>query len=74
MTSRRRLFRQDKRKGGNSETTEKNIGQSKLSNHKLRIVDAFQKRINLADVAIKQQPWKFSQLEALVAGKDRHRG
>ena len=27
----------------------KNIGQSKLSNHKLRVVDTFQKRMNLAD-------------------------
>ena len=39
----------------------KNIGQSKLSNHKLRIVDIFQKRMNLADVAIKQQPSKFNR-------------
>ena len=61
MASRRRLFRQDKRKSGNTETTEKNIGQSKLSNHKLRIVDIFQKRMNLADVAIKQQPSKFNR-------------
>ena len=59
MTSRRRLFRQDKRKSGNTETTEKNIGQSKPSTHKLRVVDTFQKRMNLADVAIKQQPSKF---------------
>ena len=59
MASRRRLSRQDKRKTGNTETTEKNIGQRKLSNHKLRVVDTFQKRINLANVAIKQQPSKF---------------
>ena len=39
----------------------KNIGQSKLSNHKLRLVDIFQKRMNLADVAIKQQPSKFNR-------------
>ena len=60
--SRRRLFRQNKRKSGNAETTEKkNIGQSKLSNHKLRLVDIFQKRMNLADVAIKQQPSTFNR-------------
>ena len=59
MASRRRLFRQDKRKSENTETTEENIGQSKLSNHKLWVVDTFQKRMNLADVAIKQQPSKF---------------
>ena len=59
MASRRRLFRQDKRKSGNTERTEKNIGQIKLSNHKRRVVDTFQKIMNLADVAIKQEPSPF---------------
>ena len=46
-------------RSGNTETTEKIIGQRKISNHKLRVVGTFQKRMNLADVAIKQQPSKF---------------
>ena len=56
------------------ERKEKNIGQSRMSNHKLGVVYTFQKRMNRADVAIKQQPSKFCQLEALVARKDCYRG
>ena len=74
MAWRRRLLPQGKRKSGNTETTDKIIGQSKIPNNKLRVVDTFQKRMNLADIAIKQQPSKFTELEGLVVGKDGHRG
>ena len=68
-----RLFRQDKRKSGNTETTKKNIRQSKLSNHKLRVVDVFEKRMSLVDVAIAATVEVY-HIEALVAGKDCHQG
>ena len=38
---------------GNTETTDKIIGQSNISKNKLRVVGNFQKRMNLAEVALR---------------------
>ena len=38
---------------GNTETTDKIIGESNISKNKLRVVDNFQKRMNLAEVALR---------------------
>ena len=56
MASRQRLFRQGKKEEWKYRNNlPKIICQNKISNYKLRVVDMFLKRMNLADVAITQQ-------------------